>query len=450
MAIIVAILALLRLAGAHPAHAASGRWLWYAGDSGWRHAHVALLATGPHVSVYAEPGSVSRHDARMVADAFSWRIYPTDVSTFGYPQKLGPVTIALLPLGGITLGYFNEDDLAPNRPGADASHSNHGNVLYVRTPETMPDATRLADVGEVVAHEFQHLIDFRIRVLDHHWLPEDDWLNEGLSVYAQFANHYFTERDVLKVQAAAADPGWNLTNLNSANASIVQHSRAAYGRAGLFVTYLTSRFGSSIARDIIATRQTGITGVSRVLAHRHSSLHRVFSDWSVASLLDQPGKYGYGSAGAMISRSPRALAPPVSSSDLPYGSVRNEVMAPWTQQYLTLGPSAVGTLVVKLSGSVTHISAAVVLPRNGYQAGSDVRWLAPDYSGNLVARIKSFGLNYARATVVLADTSPGAATSAIRISANLVNVGNDNRVSRPAPPARNHVRRPIRHISHIE
>jgi hypothetical protein len=209
------------------AHAQTGRWLWYANDSGWHHAYVLRLATGPHVAVYAEQGTVSLHDARMIADAFSWRIYPRDTSAFGDPSGLASVSIALLPLGGITLGYFNEDDVAANRPGADMSHSNRSNVLYVRTPSTMPDSTRLADVGEVVAHELQHLIDFRTRVVVHTWVPEDDWLNEGLSVYAQFANHYFTRRDALKVQAAAANPGWQLTALNSSNASVISHARAA-------------------------------------------------------------------------------------------------------------------------------------------------------------------------------------------------------------------------------
>jgi hypothetical protein len=447
---LVVLLSLAALSTPAPAQAQIGRWLWYASQTGWHHVYAARLASGPHVSVFAEEGTVSQHDARMVADAFSWRIYPTDTSIFGNPPGLGTVSIALLPLGGITLGYFNEDDIAPNRPGADASHSNRTNMLYVRTPSTMPDSTRLADVGEVVAHELQHLIDFRIRVVDHGWKPEDDWLNEGLSVYAQFANHYFTQRDALKVQAAAADPGWQLTALNSANASLIAHARAAYGRAGLFVSYLAARFGPSIARDLINTRQTGTVAVAQVLEQRHASLPQVFADWGVASYVNQTGRYGYGALGPSIKPRPRLLAPPVSGEDVEYGYRRRVPMAPWTQQYLTLNAGSPGTLLLHVRSAPSHVGVAAVLQRPGYPQNTIVRWLQPDFNGNLVARIRNFGQFYTSASVVFADACNGSASAALRLEVRLVNVSSDDRVSRPAPSARNHFRGSVRHISHTE
>src|SRR5205085_7122624 len=109
------------------------------------------------------------------------------------------------------LGYFNEADVQPFT--TDALHSNGGNVLYIRLPSTMPDKNRAADVGEVAAHELQHLIDFRLRVIDHGLAREEDWLNEGLSFYAQLANRYFTPRDRLKIRAAAGNPGWQVTSM---------------------------------------------------------------------------------------------------------------------------------------------------------------------------------------------------------------------------------------------
>jgi hypothetical protein len=450
LAIVAVVLGLAHLSAPPAAQAAGGRQLWYANDSGWHHAYVQLLASSPHIAVYAEPGTVSLHDARMIADAASWRIFPTDIRTFGKPAGLSSVSVALLPLGGITLGYFNEDDVAPYRPGADASHSNHANILYVRTPNTMPDSTRLSDVGEVIAHELQHLIDFRIRVVSRGWLPEDDWLNEGLSVYAQFANHYFTERDALKVQAAAADPGWQLTDISSSNASVIEHARAAYGRAGLFVSYLVARFGPAIARDIIATRQTGTTAVAQVLARRHVSLTRIFTDWGIASLLNQPGKYGYGNLDVTISQPPATVGPTVPGSQLPYGYSRRLTMTSWTHQYLTLGSGPSGTLVVKLHSSCPQVGAAVVLERPGDAAASTVHWLQPDFSGSLVARLKNFGQFYTRAEVVLADASKGTAAGKVRLDVHLVHAIDDSRVSRRAPAARHHRARFSRHIPHTE
>lgn len=445
---VVVILSLLQFIVASPAEASSGRMLWFATSSGWHHVYVSLLAAGPHVSVYAEPGTVSGHDARMIADAFSWRIYPTDTATFGSPLGMSTVSIALLPLGGITLGYFNEDDVALNRPGADVIHSNRANVLYIRTPATMPDATELADVGEVAAHELQHLIDFRIRVMQHGWAPEDPWLNEGLSVYAQFANHYFTERDVLKVQAAAAEPNWQLTNMDSGNASMVAHARAAYGRAGLFVSYMASRFGRSIARDLIATRQTGVSAVAHVLARHHTNMRTVFANWGVAFLLDQRGRYGYGSLDTAVSRSAHALAPPIAATDLAYGYSRSLDLTPWTQQYLTLSPGSGGTLAIKIRTSSAHIPAALVLQRPGSPGATQVRWLGTDYyTGNLVAHVSNFGIYYTRATLVLADAGTRSPITHVQVTASLSASTSSSRSSRPLPPAGSRDGHPNGHLS---
>lgn len=449
-AVLLVVLAVARLSAPMAAHAQSGRWLWYATASGWHHAYVLSLASGPHVSVYAVQGTVSLHDARVIADAFSWRIFPTDTSTFGLPPGLRSVSIALLPLGGVTLGYFNEDDITPNRPGADAAHSNRGNFLYIRTPSTMPDSTRLADVGEVAAHELQHLIDFRMRVVDHGWAPEDDWLNEGLSVYAQFANHYFTERDALKIQAAAATPGWQLTNLNSSNASVVANARAAYGHAGLFVSYLAARFGPSIAHGIIDTRKTGLDAVSQVLSRRHASLMSVFADWGVASLLNLHGRYGYGNLGSIVSETPRSVAPPVSGNALAFGYTRHLSMVPWTHQYLDVGSGAPGTLVAHLRGATSHIAMAVVLERPGYASATTVHWLRTNYRGGLAIRLRDFGEFYTKAVVVLADASNGVKQRSLRLDLRVVDSSSGGTSPSPASPAGKKPGRVTGHGSHTK
>lgn len=449
--LITAVLVLLSIFRATPAAASAqpGRWIWYASQSGWHHVYLDAMATGPHVIVYAQQGSVSSHDARVIANTFSWRVYPTDTRTFGHPPGMRTVSIALLPLGGITLGYFNEDDLAPYRRGADAAHSNHANILYVRTPATMPDSEATGDVGEVMAHELQHLIDFRIRVLGHGWSPEEDWLNEGLSVYAQFANHYFTERDALKLQAAAEDPGWRLTALNSSNASLVAHARTAYGRAGLFVSYLASRFGSSIARGLINSPLTGTSAVAAVLKARHASLSQVFADWGVASVVNQPGRYGYSDLLSDACVPPHPAVPLVSSQQLQFGYGHRLTMAAWSQQYVPMASGQPGTLTVRVRTPASHVRAAVVLQRPGDATATSVHWLRPDMTSNrLFIRIKNFGELYTRATVVLNDGSDTPNANAVQLNAHLIEVGNDNRVPRPAPPTRDHLGRTIGHISH--
>lgn len=411
------------LSAAPPATATQyTRWFWVNRASGWAYIRADVLAMGRYVTVYAPPGSVSTSDGRLLSDVFDQHIYPTDVRLFGSPRGLRPVTVLLAPLDGITMGYFDDNDLVPSRHG-DPLHRNHGNVLYVRLPSSMPDRNKLADTAEVMAHELQHLIEFRLRVLDHHYSVEDDWLNEGLSFYAQLVNGYYTQRDVLKVQAAAAEPTWQVTGLKSNSRSLAHHARVAYGRAGLFVTYLAVRFGPSFIQALVRDRRTGLRAVDALLRAHHQTAAQVFADWGVASYLDQAGIYGYGPFSQLVRATPAFVRPPITS--LPFDSTRSGpplLLAPWGHLYVRFVPSGSDPIRFRLGAPRGHIRAAVVLESSRGAVEPTVQWLEYDRRGQATVTARGFGRPYDVATAVIADVSPVGAADRIRLQADSVDV----------------------------
>jgi hypothetical protein len=333
------------------------------------------------------------------------------------------VGIVLTPLDGSILGYFNEDDLLPALAGA---YSNHGNFLYVRPPKDMPDRDRMADVGEVAAHELQHLIDFRLRVIDRGYPREETWLNEGLSFYAQLANRFFTPRDRLKVLAAAQSPGWRVTSMVDSADSLLQHARTAYGRAGLFVTYLANRFGSGFIRDVLTDPHTGMTAINDALRARHQSLSQAFADWGVASLLNRTGVYGYGPMSRLVRANPRLARPVITS--LPYDSssgLSPLAMGAWSHLYLRICTRRDNTLSMRVEAPTSRVRVALVLAEYD-QDLPQVIWLRPDARGHFTLSVPHFGVDLRGATIVAADTSNGATSDRIRVKASLVDMPDNN------------------------
>lgn len=404
----------------------SGKTFWVEDATGWQRVHAQVLAGARHVTIYGDPRRVSLSNARSLAARFATRIYPTDTRLFGLPRGMDHITILLTKLDGMTLGYFNQADL---QPAADPAHSNGGNILYVRMPTQMPDKDKMADVGEVAAHELQHLINYRLRVMDNGYAPEENWLNEGLSFYAQLANRYFTPADRLKVAAAAAEPNWQVTAMPDSQSALLRHGRAAYGRAGLLVTYLANRFGPWLIRNIISDSRTGTAGIDDALKPAHVSAAQAFADWGVASLLDEPGVYGYGSMSRVGRSSPRLARPVIAN--FPYdsdASTSSLSMLPWTNVYLRFTSRHDGTLSLSVQTPPGHARLALVVQERGPLA-PDVDWLHVDSRGTAWATLPHLGTQAVAATLVVADTATGTSPDRIRIRATLVDAGDTNGAS---------------------
>jgi hypothetical protein len=395
------------------------------------HMRLEEVAGSAHLHLYAPSSTqLATWQARQLVTAFEMRIFPTDTRLFGYPPRMAPVDVALVPLDTMTLGYFDQNDVDPSGPGGDSVHSNRANVLFARLPNAMPDRNKLADTEEVLAHELQHLIEYRARVLQHHLAPEESWLNEGLSFYAQLASGYWTPRDVLKLDAACGTPTWPVTSLSQTGSFLSHSARIAYGRAGLFVVYLAGRFGPRIAHELIGSPATGMAAVDiavRGLNPRESA-QSVFADWGVAQYLHARGIYGYGVYARNLTATPSLTWPAVSAFPFDSHGLATPAftLKPWGQAYYQLATRGGENLQVRVDAPAGTIRAAAIMEDTTHFAQPTVRWLQPGADGSMLFRLNRLGDLYDRVTLsvsyeprTLADGGPPVR---IRLRASLVNV----------------------------
>lgn len=453
---------LFSLAGAWtPVHAqprSSSRPFWVARAVGWSHARYTLLAHGPHVNLYARLADhVPFALARSIVTTVERHILPEDRRLFGTPRGMFPVDIVLARLDAMTLGYFDPNDVNPSSSFGDPGHTNRANAVYVRLPATMPDRNKFQDTCEVIAHELQHLISYRLRVLERHVAAEEDWLNEGLSFYAQLANGYWTRRDLLKARAAAANPSWPVTSLYESVGFLRGNGRLAYGRAGAFVTYLATRFGPAFVRGLEISNLVGLQAVDSGIRARSPRLDlpSVFGDWGVADYLRWTGLYGYGALDGDMRLTPALAVPEVTI--YPFDSqkldARRFLLRPWGQEYFSFAGYTAGQLQIDVRGSIGRLRVAAILQDTDGHAPPRVHWLTFHHGG--VARFcgPAFGSPYDRVTVAVSAVSAPAEAlppQPVTVSARLVDMGDHNGVTRPAAAARHHANLPVLHLRQFD
>ncbi|MGI8827727.1 MAG: hypothetical protein ACR2JC_19260 [Chloroflexota bacterium] len=381
---------------------------WISGMAGWRYVSATFLGSDSQIRLYGADGaSVSSASARRIVDVVERHILPTDLHLFGVPREMGTIDLLLLPMSGTTLGYFDETDLvAPRAPGMDV-HSNNANVLYLRPPQTMPDTDKMSDFYEVVAHELQHLLDFRLRVLDRHLQRQAIWLDEGLSFYAQLANGYWTPRDRLKVLAAANNPWWQLPSMNVMDVAFAHYARVAYGRAGLFVTYLAATYGPTFVRSLLVAPSTGMRAVDRQLRRRGSDVRQVFAEWAVALYLNKGanGTFARLLHGFQFSPHLARKTVTVTTAGSQYSNSRGIRLQPWGNGYLRFETTTFGYLRLTAQSSFDRLRAAIVLQNSDHAQSSRVYWMRRHGRDVLMANATDFGRKYNRATVVLSDVT---------------------------------------------
>ncbi|GAC1643367.1 MAG: hypothetical protein NVS4B2_33060 [Chloroflexota bacterium] len=424
---------------------------WIATGTGWTYVPCRLAGSGPRVHVYLAPGTAlaGRAGAQIVSTVEA-KILPAGLKLFGTPHNLGVINILILPLHGRTLGYFDESDIMAPHPRGETFHANDANILYIRSPETMPDREKMTDFYEVVAHELQHLLEFRLRVVDRHEVPQALWLNEGLSFYAQLASGFWTAGDRLKLAAAANEPAWRVSGLNPRDTTFNSHARAAYGRAGLFVCYLASRFGPTFVRRLVTSRLTGMQAIDSLLRARHDDIRQVFADWAVALYVKQGTDGTFGRLIHGYYPPPRLSVPTVTGYPFDSGSApaRPLRLSTWANGYVQFSTSGRGTLRVTTQSRADRLRAGLILENTDNGTKSRTYWLQPAGPGRLSLQMAGFGNRYESATLVLsAVTTPTGACDegsgdVVRVQASLVRTAGASTVVRQA------LRSPDRSLDH--
>lgn len=428
-----------------PAHARASvpqRQFWIVDNGAYKRVACEELGAGIHVTLFNCGGpEPTPADVDVLLRSFDRHIFPTDTLNFGVPRAMGTVNVVMAPLSGMTYGYFDANDLSPLGPSA--SHSNHGNVLFVRSLASMPVANRMTEVQETIAHELQHLIDYRIRVLDRGLAPQQVWLNEGLSFFAQLANGFWTPRDLLRLEASAFDPAWSLTAMTENPQFLRQHGRVAYGRAGMFVTYLASQYGPRFTRDLVRNRQTGMKGIDVVLRREgRGSCADAFAHWGVAQLLNAPGQYGYKGMLGDHFVPPRLMYPTVTTYPFDSQTAGHSlvVLQPWTQGYIRFVAPQGAPVTIQITAPAT-VRLAAVYGTSGAPGQSSVRWLKQSPAHTVSIRLSGETLD--RDTVTIAMSGGGSLqnqptlvrSAVVTFRASSVYARHDQRMSRTTSTA---------------
>jgi immune inhibitor A len=242
-----------------------------------------LVYATPHVYFWVESGvDYDKGDVQELVDEFENHIYPTDRDFFGSEWRPGvdgdPHLYMLFArgIGDTIAGYFASSDEFPPQVH---EYSNGHEMFYLSA-----DNLHLGDefTSGVLAHEFQHMIQWHLDA------NEESWLNEGFSELASFINGFDVGgMDFVYLQ----DPDITLTYWPSEPGTSGPH----YGQAFLLTTYFMERFGSEATRALTANVENGLESIDETLASLGASepdsgemltADEVFRDWAVALLQD--------------------------------------------------------------------------------------------------------------------------------------------------------------------
>ena len=218
----------------------------------------------------ASADNISTADIQTMLDRFSNQSYPIVVQTFGAPSDVdgnGKVIFLfthLVDQVGDVAGFYASGSLFSTSRGGDG---NQADMMYI-------SPTRPLDFYEsLLAHEFQHLVNFNQHVLAHKGDAEEAWLNEALSHYTEdLVDGHLTGGNPDVIQDFLETPG---------NFSLVSNASPLYGGnrgvAYLFLRGLLDEFGATVPAGLVQTSRTGIANVEAVTGGSFSTRLQTFA-----------------------------------------------------------------------------------------------------------------------------------------------------------------------------
>ncbi len=284
--------------------------------------YVQVTATVRYVSttsaVYLDDAApaptYSDADLQAIGSMFDAHLYPIDTTAFGRESDIDQNGLVLILLtdrvtkliscsgGSVVVGFFLPFDLSPAHVG-----SNAGEIFY----GLVPDASCNIDVQDarsslppVMIHEFQHMISYNQHVLVHGGNPEQTWLNEGLSSFAEELGGRLVP-DALCTNTDCLTQ-FSLINLDNASRYLsdpisnyligpdrVPLPLEEYGSGWLFVRWLMDHYattpviGTDLTRKLDGSDHTGASNVANATSAQFGSL---VMNWQLANYLDDlPG-----------------------------------------------------------------------------------------------------------------------------------------------------------------
>lgn len=347
---------------ATPPHYALGdRAVFWVGDAN-NASHFAVTATlhyiTPHVYMWVEEGyPINEADLRRSAERFENQTYPTNRALFGSEWTPGVdsdphIHIFNGRVPGVA-GYF----YSPNEYSRLVNpFSNEREMFFINLDVRKPGTD---EYDATLAHEFQHMIHW------HHDRNEDTWVNEGLSVLAEYMNG-FSVTDA--ISAYLRQPDTQLTTWAIED----EPSAPYYGASYLFMAYFLERFGSEAIKALVQSEMNGRAGFDEVLARLGFSerFDDLFADWVIANYLDdhtlEGGRYGY--------RELELEKPAAENQHREYPIAGSGTVHQYGADYIVLSSESEVDLVVEFAGETTTRLAALT-PHSG-------RWMWWSHRGD--------------------------------------------------------------------
>ncbi len=335
---------------------------------------ATLRYQGDHVRLYMDDRDVIRltqADCNELGQTFEQQIYDVDRAAFGAESDYdgnGRVNILLTRQVNLLTGQIDDD---PSWGGEyvggffnpvdlpiwswPAGTGNEGEIFYGIVPDPDKEFSKVAHTAEstvaalkpILAHEFQHMINFyqRHAVLGGGSLQipgEELWVNEGLSHLAEdlcgFHDH---NRDRVKLYLHSRQHRfWALASLDGVSVGNELWER---GASYLFIRYLADRWPGS-QEDLVKSIVSGRDNVSQATGE---AFEQVFKDWLAALVLDDSG----------LSEDPRYEFTSLNiRTDFPYGDQAQE---PLSYFILDLSEPDWSSIVVPGSFDLLGLEASV-------------------------------------------------------------------------------------------
>jgi len=336
----------------------------------------ALAYRGQRAYFWFERGLVPDETAlERVAQLFDERIWPLNTRIYGGAGNEAIANEARLhvviqrSIGPGILGAFNPTDLCPR---VTCPASNERAIIYV-SQDTAPLGS--TEFLTTLAHEHQHLLQFRVDS------NERRWLNEGLSQLAEHLNGFDPQAiGISNVSRFLAAPDHYLSGWLFDDRDVARN----YGAAYLFLVYLYEQFGLEFINAVATSELDGLASVQAALARLDGApgVDAVFADWMLANLLDDPyvgdGRYYYRTLDLPEAITPQPLAVP------PDGLLYRDQINQYGADYLLLdGPA---TYQISFDGADGTTVLGVQPPSGEWM------WWSNDLNNSAVSLTAAFDL----------------------------------------------------------
>ena len=263
-------------------------WAKNLAENGSQQVAAVLVYRSDALNMWVETGvNVDEAAVNEAAKFIENQILPTNRAFFGQEWQPGVdgdnrVNILhLKELTGVGVAYFWSGDEVVT---AVNPYSNQREMLTV--------SLKHGSIGsdayyQAIAHEMQHLIQWRTDP------NEDAWLGEGLSELAVHLNGFDTGR----ADDYANNSDIQLTGFSQDPDVIGGH----YAHAALFAIYFLDRFGNEATQTLVQHPENGAAGFAQALTDLDTGLtfDDLFADWAAANYLTSIGRgvgvYQYGS-----------------------------------------------------------------------------------------------------------------------------------------------------------